>query len=82
MPPKYFKGSGQSKGTMVRSGPNVEHTNPRYATCDRTDDGSHEVERHTSSKAKTRSTKQQIAPKQRDGMKSLVTSPPSSSVPS
>ena len=46
-------------------------TNPRYATCDRTDDGSQGVDRQTPSKAKNKSKKQQIAPKQRDGIKEL-----------
>ena len=58
-------------------------TNPRYATCDRTDDdGGHEVQRQTPNKAKPKSTKQQIAPNQQDGIESLVISPPSSFAPS
>ena len=62
-------------------------TNPSYATCDRTDDdddddGGHEVQRQMPNKAKPKSTKQQIAPNQQDGIESLVISPPSSSAPS
>ena len=87
MPSKNLNEAVRANKQWFQSGPKRSErrrtTNPRYTTSDRTDDGSHEVERPTPIKAKTINLKkQQITPKQRDGMESLVTSPLSSSVPS
>ena len=78
MPKKILNEAVRAKEQCFRSGPNVIERQ----TCDRIDDGSHEVERQPTIKVKTRSTKQQIAPKQRDRKESELNSPPSSSVPS
>ena len=75
----------RAKEQWSRTGPNVverQTRDMRHAAGLMIGPTIMRIERQLPSKAKTRTTKQQIALKQRDGKESVVSSPPSFSMPS